>query len=140
MKFCRITLALIYFTISLVMAFAATNNGYAEGVNLSPRYSYIASIRADLTIDSSGNAKCKGVVETYSSKSIVMTVTLMVKNDGSWKTVKVWTNSVGNSDYMKSTYNYNVQPGIYKITIRCVVTNTDGRVETGYAVSKEIGY
>lgn len=86
-----------------------------EVPQIQPRYSHTDSVKATLSIDSSGNASCIGSVKaTSGSSKVSVTVRLKKLENGSWNTIATWSNSgsgfidAGGSKKVPKGYSYKV--------------------------------
>lgn len=108
-----------------IPALASTTELNNDKVIISPMYTYISFVEADLFINSSG----KATVETYltgNSKvtSTKATIKLQQYRGGSWTTIKTWNES-SNSRILDFSSTYNVSSG-YEYRVQSTVTAYSG--------------
>lgn len=106
-------LALVCLTTALCMSTSA--------VEITPRYTGITTLNADINVSSSGRADCYGYVRTRSGYSADVTVELQC--DG--QTIKSWSDS--GSGVIEIEKTYYVTPGHdYQVVVTAVVRNAQG--------------
>ena len=117
-----ILVLVIVFTISLPVL-AAENE-----ITISPRYSNIAVINAQLSINSNtGVATCRANSGFTGASSQKLTCTLQRKSGSSWVTVKSWSTTSTASALL--TKYYAVTSGhTYRLRVTCYVYNSSGTV------------
>jgi hypothetical protein len=107
---------------NLLVIPAMADTGILEGdkIIISPMYTYISSAEASLSINSSGEATAVVYVTGNSEvTSIKATINLQQYKNGSWATIKTWSDSSSSrtlrfSDtyYVSSGYTYRVQSSV----------------------------
>lgn len=95
-----------------------------------PFYVYTDSLTANLTIDSDGDATCRGIVTPKdSSYSCSITVQLKRKSGSTWTTIATWSDSgqgyngasAGGTKRVSAGYNYIV-------SVSAIVKNSSGSI------------
>lgn len=123
-------LSLLVVLLVFVNVFAYAGVREEIEVVITPFYVYTDNLTANLTIDSSGNATCRGVViPKDSSYSCSITVKLKRQSGSSWSTIATWTGSgqgyagasAGGTKKVSSGYNNMV-------SVSTVVKNSSGSV------------
>lgn len=90
----------VLLVISLALPVYAT-----EPQQIMPRYTYVDSIWACITIDSTwGIATCEGEVITKGAYPVEVVVSLQVYKNGRWETIKSWSNEDTYSVYLSKSY------------------------------------
>ena len=93
-------------------------------------YVYAKNVTANLTIDSSGNATCRGLITLRdSSYTVTITVKLQKKSGSSWTTLATWSDSgdgyagasAGGTKKVSSGYSY-------RVSVSTVVKDSSGTV------------
>ena len=139
-KTISLCLTLILILIMSVPAFAKGTSEYSTGGTMRPSFTYIWSLSAGLSIDSSGQAHCTGSVtpsdDSYTSN---LTVSLQKNTGNGWSTVKSWTDSgVGQMGVIIDRYWY-VTRGTYRVCSTAQIYNSAGSLietEPYYSATK----
>lgn len=122
-------------------AFAAGKEYAASGV-VSPRFTGISLLSANISIDSWGCATCTGkVVPSSSTYTSYLTVSLQQYLSGSWITIKSW--SVSNTGFsgVNLSGSYYVAHGTYREASTATIYNSsDVLVDSATAYSSTQSY
>jgi hypothetical protein len=124
-----IALALVAMMLSTVTAFAAESP--SEIIAIQPFWTNTSNVNVVLSI-SGTTANCSAIVEGYSGTTkIVADVTLERKAaNGTYTTVKTWTNQSANGSRLLFDESYSVTSGYtYRLTVSAKVTR-NGTTET----------
>ncbi len=89
-----IFMAVVLLGLSLISANAAE----FEKEIITPKFSYINSFYNDFEISDSGNVSVSSYLNVDNSNQVKITGYLQQFNDGSWKTVKSWSNTSSGND------------------------------------------
>lgn len=101
---------------------AANPNGL-----ITPKLTYISLLTAELSINSSGKATCKGQASAYdSTHTTMLTVQLQKSNGSSWSTIKSWTASSTGTAVATVDQDYYVVHGTYRVCATARVYNYSG--------------
>lgn len=101
---------------------------YANASEMNPRFSYISTVKATLSIEeNTGKASCYGVVSALGNNSVKLTCILQQNVNGVWRTVYNWE-STGNRMTTIDKYYY-VYPGYaYRVCVTGYVLGSNGNV------------
>lgn len=113
---------------SAAPAYAAegTKNLGTQG-SIAPLFTYIWTLDAGLSINSSGKATCVGNVTIYnSSYRTDLAVQLQKSTDSGWTTIKTWTASGIGVAGTHLEEDYYVVRGTYRVCSTAKVYNTSG--------------
>lgn len=118
---CWVSIFLCVFILSSVVV-------YANASEVNPRFSYISTVKATLSInENSGKASCYGVVSALDNNTVKLTCTLQQNANGVWKTIHTWE-STGNRMTTIDKYYY-VYPGYaYRVCVTGYVLGPTGNV------------
>lgn len=109
--------AILITNLLVVPAMADTGALVGDKIIISPMYTYISNAEALLSINSSGKATAEVYVTGNSEvTSIKATINLQQYKNGSWATIKTWSESSSSkilnfidTYYVSSGYTYRVQ-------------------------------
>lgn len=113
----------------------------AEGESsVTPRYSYIQSLHASLSINSIGVASCDAAAVAYGGDSVRLSSALQKYTGSSWTTVKAWSTTAARTAGLSK--NYAVPKGYtYRLRVTCTVYNASGTmIESGTLYSNQVVY
>lgn len=99
----------------------------------------LEDVTADLAISSNGYASCEGSASVRDNYTVTVVVELQQKN-GTWKTIKTWTEQGGVDAFVKGSYRvaskYN-----YRVAATAKVYNSrGGLVDSKTSYSGEVYY
>ena len=122
-------LLVVLLTVVLSGVAVAEMSSYEEP-QIQPRYDHTNSIKATLSIDSSGNATCSGSVKaTSGSSKVSVTVRLKKLENGSWNTIATWSDSGSGSTTVKAGGSQKVSSGYsYKVVTSGTIKDSAGNV------------
>ncbi|GAB6173594.1 hypothetical protein JCM15765_30720 [Paradesulfitobacterium aromaticivorans] len=142
-KFMCMGLVVLMIVFSVVPAYAAdgTNNVKTQGL-MTPLFTYIWTLDAGLTIDSSGKAACVGNVTLYNnSYSTDLTVQLQKSTSNGWSAIKTWTASGTGVAGTEIVEYYYVTTGTYRVSATAKVYDASGMLlETESLYSATVTY
>ncbi len=123
-KILSVILAVLMVTVLAVPAFAAMPNTPV----LSPQYTYIRTLSANLTIDEDvGVATCTATCYSESGYTVEITCKLQQYNGSTWVTMKTWTAS--GSRYASINKDWAVFSGYtYRVYVTYFVRNAAGSI------------
>lgn len=140
MKFRRwitLAVAMLMLVVAPCTAFAV---GYEES-EIIPKYSSAIQVNANLHIDSSGTATCKGTVTLKNATSDASIVVALYKKDGSsWRKVTSWSQSSSGRVRLELVKTKTVAHGTYKVVLTGTVTTANGDTERISDTSGQITY
>ena len=138
MRFRRlVTIMLTLSVVASLMALPVAAIDYSDVV--APLYIGLEDVTADLAISSNGYASCEGSASVRDNYTVTVVVELQQKN-GTWKTIKTWTEQGGVDAFVKGSYRvaskYN-----YRVSATAKVYNSrGGLVESKTSYSGEVYY
>lgn len=96
-----------------------TNSVVASGNStVQPRYTYMNSVSASLTInESKGEATCVAAATAWTCSSVKITCLLQRYQNGGWQTIKTWSDT--DSDIVTVDNTWIIEQG-YKYRLRAV--------------------
>lgn len=123
MRFRRlVTIMLTLSVVASLMALPVAAIDYSDVV--APLYIGLEDVTADLAISSNGYASCEGSASVRDNYTVTVVVELQQKN-GTWKTIKTWTEQGGVDAFVKGSYRvaskYN-----YRVAATAKVYNSRG--------------
>lgn len=102
MRFRRlVTIMLTLSVVASLMALPVAAIDYSDVV--APLYIGLEDVTADLAISSNGYASCEGSASVRDNYTVTVVVELQQKN-GTWKTIKTWTEQGGVDAFVKGSY------------------------------------
>ena len=87
--------------VASLMALPVAAIDYSDVV--APLYIGLEDVTADLAISSNGYASCEGSASVRDNYTVTVVVELQQKN-GTWKTIKTWTEQGGVDAFVKGSY------------------------------------
>ena len=137
---------IILLAFSLILSafpvYAAGESSLEGDIVISPNYTYIMLLHAGLTINSSGKAQCVGGVDASSnSYDAELTVSLQKYENGSWKSVKSWSDSGTGQSNLLIDEPYYVVRGTYRVRTTARIFDRLGKLlESASLNSDEVTY
>lgn len=123
-------LVLIFLVVLLALVYVSA--GAEEGTDgiITPFYVYTDKLTATLTIDSDGDATCRGIITPKNpSYSCSITVQLKRKSGSTWTTIATWSDSGQGYDGASAGGTKRVSSGYsYMVSVSTVVKNSSGIV------------
>ena len=138
MKFRRLVTIMLTLSVAVsLMALPAAATDYSDMISL--QYVGLEDVTAELGISSNGYASCEGSASVRDNYTVTVVVELQQKN-GTWKTIKTWTEKGDVDAFVKESYRvaskYN-----YRVAATAKVYNSRGSlVESKTSYSNEIYY
>ena len=133
--FAIICILAIMLTMQISVSAMGTEN------TISPRYSYISTLAADLSINkTTGVATCTAGGGIDNGDSLVLSCRLQRYNGSTWTTVKTWSTTTAISTVFQKSYA--VYSGYtYRVRVTGSVYNSNGvLVESGTCYSNQVVY
>ena len=141
MKHKRIIAVVLMVVLSLSLCTVAFATA-PENDTITPRYSDIASISANLTLSnaSTGQLKCTGsATSNRATDTVKLTAKLQRYNNGIWTTIKTWT--ANGSGYALISKYYSVVSGYtYRLQVTTNVYSSSGTYLESATVSSTYYY
>ncbi len=125
--------AFIFIFLSLILTYIPIPiNAQDNDMIITPYFEYIKTNFWDLKISSSGNASISAELNSYDSNKLKIIATLQCKQNGSWATIKTFTEettsetlSLGSSYSVKKGYEYRAKFEFYVYYKNDIETTTE---------------
>ena len=133
----RIISILAVCTLVVALAVPVAAESYSS---IQPRYTYVSSVRATLSIDtSSGIATCTGGVVAKDVQPVEVVVSLQKDMGTYWKTIKSWSGTGTMSTEITNRYAV-ASDNTYRVYVAGYVYDSDNNLLESATATHEVDY
>lgn len=109
---CRSRVLMLMLCLAMLLPVGASAT--QAGGQISPRFSTVSTFKATLSINSSGYATCKGIIDMRTGYTAEVLLELQQKNGTNWETIKEWSDSgrwpdINDNRFVTAGYDYRLK-------------------------------